>query len=570
MQYQAFNDESVLLIVDDQASDIRLLGKAAEGLGIIHFASDGPQAIALAKRIRPDLVLLDIEMPGMDGFEVCQQLKADPKLADTAIIFVTAYNQVAHELRALHLGGVDFISKPMNVPVARARIRTHVRLRQMARILAKQDPLTNLPNRALLAERIDQAIDSARGSHQRVAMLLLDLDNFKAINDAEGHSVGDAILKSVAQRLLGHGRLVDSISRPGGDEFILLLQEVTSFEAVSDLATQLLADIAEPLLIRADRYHLTASIGISLFPDDSNDPEELFRHADSAMYQAKQAGRNGFCFFSAEIENRMRARQMLERHLRQALENGVFEVFYQAKVEAADQRIVGVEALIRWRNGEGRLESPAEFIPLAEETGLILPIGRQILLRACQDAKAWHDAGHAIAVSVNISAVQFRDENFVAQVAAILAEAHVDPRLIELEITEGVLASDSLGARQTLAALRGLGVRIAIDDFGTGYSSLAYLKRFPVDVLKIDQSFVRDMLTDRSDSAIVETIIKLGQALDLELVAEGVETCAQERALLQLGCKVMQGYLYCRPLPCAKMTELLEQGVPVALSAPLP
>jgi EAL domain-containing protein (putative c-di-GMP-specific phosphodiesterase class I) len=236
-------------------------------------------------------------------------------------------------------------------------------------------------------------------------------------------------------------------------------------------------------------------------------------------------------------------------------------VFYQAKVQAATRAIVGVEALIRWRDGEGRLVPPAEFIPLAEETGLIVPIGQQILLRACQDARAWNDAGHALTVSVNISAVQFRSESFVDQVAEILAQTGMQPGNLELEITEGVLASDRYASRQTLAALRELGVRIAIDDFGTGYSSLAYLKRFPVDVLKIDQSFVRDMLQDRSDAAIIEAIIKLAQALGLELVAEGVECPNQERALAALGCPVMQGYLYCRPVPRDDMSRLLADGL---------
>ena len=554
--------DTIILIVDDQVSDIQLLGEAAKGLGVIHFANTGAQALELARRLRPDVILLDIEMPEMDGFEVCQRLMAEPKLGDAAVIFVTAYNQVSHELRALQLGGVDFISKPMNLPVARARIRTHTRLRRMAKILANQDPLTNLPNRRLLTDRLTLAIEAARRNHQRVALLLLDLDNFKQVNDGEGHSIGDAILQETARRLSEHSRAMDTVCRPGGDEFVILLPEVQSFEAVGDYAARVQALISQPFVVRNNAYHLSASLGISLYPDDSQDPESLYRQADTAMYQAKSSGRNGYCFFSADIEQRMRARHQLERNMRRALELGVFEVFYQAKVAAASQRIVGVEALIRWRNPDGRLVPPAEFIPLAEETGLIVPIGQRILLRACQDARRWHDAGYDLRISVNISAVQFRDEQFVEQVADILAQTGMQPRQVELEITEGVLASDQLGSRQTLAALRELGVRIAIDDFGTGYSSLAYLKRFPVDVLKIDQSFVRDMLHDHSDAAIIEAIIMLGQALELELVAEGVETRAQEQALLALGCEVMQGYLYCQPLPEEAMSTLLHSGLP--------
>lgn len=554
--------DTVILIVDDQVSDIQLLGEAAKGLGAIHFASNGWQALEIARRIRPDVVLLDIEMPDMDGFDVCQAMMADPKLCDAAVIFVTAYSKVAHELRALQLGGVDFISKPMNLPVARARIRTHTRLRRMAKMLANQDSLTNLPNRLLLTDRIAQAIESARRHYQRVGLLLLDLDNFKSINDGEGHTIGDAILRETAQRLLQHSRSMDTVCRPGGDEFVILLPEVQSFEAVGDFADRVQGLLREPFRIRNNSYHLTASIGISLYPDDSQDAESLYRHADTAMYQAKSSTRGGYCFFSPDIEQRMRARHLLEQHMRRALEMGVFEVFYQAKVAGTEQRIIGVEALIRWRNTDGRLVPPGEFIPLAEETGLIVPIGQQILLRACQDAQQWIEAGHDLQIAVNISAVQFRNESFVSQVADILAQTRMQPHRVELEITEGVLASDALGSRQTLAALRALGVRIAIDDFGTGYSSLAYLKRFPVDVLKIDQSFVRDMLHDHSDAAIIEAIIKLGQALELDLVAEGVETRAQEKALLALGCPVMQGYLYCQPIPCEDMTEMLRQALP--------
>lgn len=553
--------DTIILIVDDQISDIQLLGEAAKGLGVIHFANTGWQALEMAKRLRPDVVLLDIEMPEMDGFEVCEAMMADAKLSETAVIFVTAYHQVSLELRALHLGGVDFISKPLNLPVARARIRTHARLRRMAKILANQDPLTNLPNRQLLTDRIAQALESSRRSRQRVGLLLLDLDNFKAVNDGEGHAIGDAILQETARRLTHHSRSMDTVCRPGGDEFVILLPEVQGFEAVGDFAARLQSALGEPYVIRNTRYHLSASIGISLYPDDSHDSESLYRHADTAMYQAKSSGRNGYCFFSQDIENRMRARQLLERHMRRALEMGVFEVFYQAKVDAAKRSIIGAEALIRWRNPEGRVISPAEFIPLAEETGLIVPIGQQILFRACQDAQRWIVEGHDLVVSVNISAVQFRNESFVQQVAETLVQTRVPPQRVELEITEGVLASDSLGSRQTLAALRELGVRIAIDDFGTGYSSLAYLKRFPVDVLKIDQSFVRDMLHDHSDAAIIEAVIKLGRALGLELVAEGVETRAQEQALLELGCEVMQGYLYCQPIPYEHMREMLQQGL---------
>lgn len=563
MRDKTFSLKPVLLIVDDQVIDLRILSTAVQDLAEVHIAQSGQQALEIARQCRPDVVLLDIEMPGMNGFEVCRALKSDPELLDAAVIFVSAHTQTNEELFALECGAVDFIQKPLNIPVARAHIKAHIALRNEAKRLANHDALTGLPNRILLQDRTEQALQKARRNNGRVAMLLLDLDNFKAINDSMGHSVGDLVLQEVASRLSRSLLVEDTVSRQGGDEFILLLPEVVGFDAVGDFAERVLATIASPFSIQGNRYDLSASIGISVFPEDSDDMESLYRHADAAMYQAKLAGRNRFCFFSSHIESSMRARHLLERHMRNALEAGVFEVFYQAKIDARHNRIIGMEALIRWHNHDGVLVSPAEFIPLAEETGLIIPIGKFVLLQACNDTRVLRELGHDVSISVNISVVQFREAAFLDMVKSILAESGLEARFLELEITEGVLARDIDNARETLFLLKTLGVRISIDDFGTGYSSLAYLKRFPIDVLKIDQSFVRDMLTDKSDSAIIEAIIKLGQALGLELVAEGVETQEQADALLEQGCQIMQGYLYCRPVPFAQISSFLSSGLNV-------
>lgn len=563
MHDKTFSLKPILLIVDDQVTDLRVLSTAVKDLAEVYIAQNGQQALEIARQFRPDVVLLDIEMPGMSGFEVCRALKSDPELLDAAVIFVSAHTQTADELLALECGGVDFIQKPLNVPVARARIKAHIALRKEAKRLANHDALTGLPNRILLQDRTEQALQKARRNHGRVAMLLLDLDNFKVINDSMGHSVGDLVLQEVASRLSRSLRLEDTVSRQGGDEFILLLPEVVSFDAVGDFAERVLATISSPFSIQANRYDLCASIGISVFPEDSCDVESLYRHADAAMYQAKLSGRNRYCFFSSHIESSLRARHLLERHMRSALEEGVFEVFYQAKIDARYHRIIGMEALIRWRNHDGVLISPADFIPLAEETGLIIPIGKYVLLQACKDTRVLREQGHDISISVNISAVQFREASFLDMVKSILVESGLEARFLELEITEGVLAREIDNARETLFLLKNLGVRISIDDFGTGYSSLAYLKRFPIDVLKIDQSFVRDMLTDKSDSAIIEAIIKLGQALGLELVAEGVETQEQADTLLRQGCQIMQGYLYCRPIPFSQISSFLSSGLNV-------
>jgi predicted signal transduction protein with EAL and GGDEF domain len=368
-------------------------------------------------------------------------------------------------------------------------------------------------------------------------------------------------LQQIAQRLKQTIRSNDTVSRQGGDEFIVLLPNIDNIEQVGLFASRLLRVVSEPYWIAEHRYDLSVSIGISIFPDDSTDMEAMYRHADAAMYRAKQEGRNRFQFFSTEIEETLRAKHQLERQMRQALNQGAFEVFYQAKVDASCMQITGAEALVRWRTPDGKLVSPAEFIPLAEETGLIIPLGNSVMRQACMDMKSCHDAGIKARIAINISAVQFGEASFVSTVQSIMAETGIDPSYVELEITEGMLAKNIEQAAATISRLKNLGVKFALDDFGTGYSSLAYLKHFPIDVIKIDQSFVRDMLTDPSDAAIVFAIISMANGLKLSLVAEGVETCEHAAKLLEHGCTIMQGYLYSRPIPFTQFKELLERGL---------
>lgn len=548
----------IILIVDDQPSDLLMLTQAVEGLGETHIANNGQMALEVARQIRPDLILLDIKMPGMSGFQLCRLIKADPRLCDAAILFVTAHTQSENEIKALELGGIDFIEKPLNIPVVQVHVRAHLNLRQTAKRLAYYDELTGLPNRSLLQDRADQALHKAQRNHSKVVLLMLDLDNFKSINDSVDHAVGDAVLTEVARRLTQFSRGIDTVSRRGGDEFVMLLSEVTRLDVISQFVERVLDVIASPMHINDKRYDITASAGVGVYPDDSEDFASLYRHADTAMFQAKKLGRNRYRFFSQGLENISRARHLLEGNMRSALEQGVFEVFYQAKYHTQQRTICGMEALIRWRKADGTLVSPAEFIPLAEETGLIIPIGRYVMIQACHDAQRLVRMGLNVPVSVNISAVQFREESFLDMVHDALALSGLAPAMLELEITESVLAHDMKVASTVLDELKAMGVHIAIDDFGIGYSSLTYLKTLPIDVLKIDQSFIRDMLTDKSDAAIVEAIVRMGQALGLMLIAEGVEQEEQSSKLLALGCSVMQGYLYCRPMPFVDMCKFLQ------------
>ncbi|MFG0843729.1 EAL domain-containing protein [Pseudomonas sp. FYR_5] len=551
---------SVILIVDDQSSDREVLQGSVSSFGEVHVAHDGREALQVAGEYRPDLILIDIELPDMNGFALCRAIKTDPKLCDAAVLFVSSHTQCDNQVRALEFGGVGFIQKPINVPVVRAHVRAHLNLRNEAKRLSYYDALTGLPNRQLFTNRAAQAIQQAQSNGSKVALLLLDLDHFKSINDSLGHSVGDAILKCVAERLASSVRPQDTVSRPGGDEFVILLPQVVRLEAIGDLCEQLLRTLASPMQIGEKRYSITTSIGVSIYPEDSTDLEALYSHADAAMYQAKREGRNRSRFFSRTLETSTRARHMLEQHMRSALEQGVFEVFYQPKMDARTGCMRGMEALIRCRQSDGTLLSPGEFIPVAEETGLIIPLGRQVLTQACKDACLLMDSGFQVPVSVNISAVQFREDNFFDMIRRGLKDSGLPAYLLELEITEGVLADNVVKARETLEALKRMGVRLAIDDFGTGYSSLSYLKQLPIDVLKIDQSFVRDMLDDHSDAAIIEAIVRMGQALGLELIAEGVENQEQAISLMALGCWLMQGYHYCRPVPFLQLQQMLETG----------
>jgi diguanylate cyclase (GGDEF)-like protein len=428
---------------------------------------------------------------------------------------------------------------------------------------AQHDSLTGLPNRILLRERLERAVARSRRHRRRLAVLFIDVDRFKQINDSLGHTVGDALLCSTAQRLRGCVRQSDTVSRFAGDEFVLVLDEISSIDDAALIADKILVAMNAPHAIEGHDLHVTVSMGISIFPDDGADSESIIRNADIAMYHVKEAGRNSYEFFSTQMNVQVVEQQSVERDLRLALERGEFELYFQPKVALSSGAISGVEALVRWHHPKRGIVLPGQFIAVAESSGLIVPIGRWILRDACRQAREWIDEGfEPMALAVNISAVELRSKGFVASVRAALDATGFPPTLLELELTETALIQDANTADTVLRAVKSMGVGIALDDFGTGYSSLSLLKRFPVDTLKIDSSFVHDMTTDAGDAAIVRAVIAMARTLRRNVVAEGVETSDQLRMLRAEGCAQGQGFLFGRPATAVDLASRVRSARP--------
>jgi diguanylate cyclase (GGDEF)-like protein/PAS domain S-box-containing protein len=431
---------------------------------------------------------------------------------------------------------------------------------------AHHDFLTKLPNRVLLNDRVERAIALAGRHGKKVGLLFLDLDGFKHINDSLGHPIGDKLLQSVAGRLLDCVRDSDTVSRQGGDEFVVLLSEIEHADDAVLIATRMLKAVAVAHSICDHELHVTASIGVSVHPDDGPDAETLIKNADTAMYQAKENGRQNFRFFKPSMNVRAVERQSIEESLRRSLEREEFSVHYQPKIDLRTGLITGAEALLRWTHPTRGLVSPAQFIPVAEDCGLILPIGNWVLRAACEQARDWSDAGvRRTPVAVNVSAVEFWDHGFLDGVFEILADTGLDPRLLELELTESVLMRRADSAASILRTLRDSGVQVALDDFGTGYSSLSYLRKLPIDALKIDQSFIREISETGGRSTIVDAVITMAHGLDLRVVAEGVELPEEVAFLREHRCDQAQGYYFSRPVAAAQLIGLLVRGIPNAL-----
>jgi diguanylate cyclase (GGDEF)-like protein/PAS domain S-box-containing protein len=428
--------------------------------------------------------------------------------------------------------------------------------------LARKDALTGLPNRALLHDRIASAIASADRHRHQLAVLFLDVNRFKHVNDSLGHGVGDWLLESVAGRLTASVRGTDTVSRQGGDEFVILLADVHDRNDAAGAAAKIIAAVTGPHRVALHELHVTTSIGIALYPDDGGDSETLIKNADIAMYYAKDRGRDNFEFFTQEMNTRIVERQALEGSLRGALDRREFVLHYQPKIDLQSGAMIGAEALLRWRHPDRGLIPPERFVPIAEDSGLIVPIGQWVLGEACRQARAWQAAGFdPVPVAVNICAIEFRNKGFLDGVRRILRETGLDPRLLELELTERVLMESVAATSAVLRELKAMGLRLAVDDFGTGYSSLSYLTQFPIDALKVDQSFVREITSEGGESPIIAAVISMGKSLKHRVIAEGVETREQLAFLQAQHCEEGQGFHFSRPLQADQFASLLTPAV---------
>ena len=574
-----------LLLIEDNHGDARLLremlnedhGAQATVMTRVECMREAEQHLA---QHAVDIILLDLGLTDAEGLEAIQRTHA--AAPHVPLVVLTGRDDETLAARALQEGAQDYLIKGQIETRGLLRaLRYAAERKAMEGALcvekermvhsAEHDFLTGLPNRMLLNDRIGQAIALAPRRRLNGAVLFLDLDGFKHINDSLGHAVGDQLLQSVAKRLVECVRVSDTVSRQGGDEFVVLLPQVQHAKEAGITARRMLQAVAEAHVVGQHDLHVTASIGVSVYPDDGIDAETLIKNADTAMYQAKENGRQSFQLFEPAMNVRAVERQSIEEGLRRALERQEFVLCYQPKVDLRTGAISGAEALIRWTHPTRGPLSPWQFIPVAEACGLIMPIGSWVLREACTQAKAWADAGLSLpTIAVNISASQVRQEGFLAEVFTILEETGLDPRGLELELTEGVLMQHVDSTAVILKALRARGVQVAVDDFGTGYSSLSYLSKFPIDTLKIDQSFVRQITTTPGETTIVTAIISMGQSLNMRVVAEGVEM-PEELAFLQAHqCDEAQGYYFGRPVAPEELAKLLATGIEATLLAPRP
>ena len=558
-----------VLLIEDNPGDARLLQEmlAEEPAAPfrIECADSLEQAMEVLSRKPIGLILVDLSLPDSHGLETFSKVYAHSP--STPIIVLTGNHDDALALSAVKAGAQDYLFKgrldrellvrAMQYSIERKHYQEQLEHQ------ANYDPLTGLPNRSLLHDRLKRAVFTQRNA-QPIAVVFIDLDNFKFINDSLGHSAGDALLTGVAERLHSIVREGDTVARLGGDEFVLILTEQARGDVVFRALQRILDEVSEPMMIGGQELCITCSAGVSLYPQDGRDVESLLKNADAAMYRAKERGRNNFQFYTAEMNAHAKERFALENDLRRALERDELLLHYQPKIDLATGAIVGAEALVRWQHPEQGLILPDRFISIAEDTGLIVPIGEWVVRTACVQNRAWLQAGlPPIAVSVNLSVRQFHQEGLVKMVERILNETGLAASYLEMELTESMVMHNAEQAIEILAALKKLGVRLSVDDFGTGYSSLNYLRRLPIDTLKIDRSFVQDIDSeDEEEGILARVIISLGHSLKLKVIAEGVETAEELKFLRACGCDEVQGYYFSRPVAPPAFAQLLTEACP--------
>lgn len=568
-----------ILVVDDDAATLMLMRVALLNAGFdVETAVDGADALDKFHQHPSDMVLLDVDMPGRNGYEICTALREEVGEL-LPIVMVTGMDDVDSVEKAYHAGATDFFAKPINWALIGHRVKYLCRglqnllelqaAEKKIRQLAYFDTLTGLPNRQSFLESVEQEIARARLDGRKLAVLFMDLDGFKNINDTMGHGSGDLILQMVADRLRQELRPYDLVSRPsnaqadvgfarlGGDEFTALIRDIARPEDALGIAHRIRDLMRRPFRLDKREMPLTTSIGIALYPDDGEDAPALLKHADTAMYHAKDRGRDNCQLYSASLTEQAVERMTLESNLRLALVRNEFHIVYQPQYDLQKGRILAVEALIRWQHPEQGLIEPLEFIPIAEENGLIIPIGEWVLRTACADAARWQRAGHCLRVAVNLSPMQFRDPNLINMILETLSLTELAPGLLELEVTES-MAMEASGIA-TLQALCQAGVSIALDDFGTGYSSMSYLRNMPLNTLKVDRRFVNALPGEDKDRAIVRAILSLAKSLDFSVTAEGVETLEQAQTLNDMACTSLQGFYFSEPIAAADIPALLSK-----------
>lgn len=576
-----------VLVCDDDTS-VRMLTRQcleADDMLVVE-ASSGPEAIDVFTRERPDLLFLDVEMPGMDGLEVCRRIREMPQGEAIPIMIVTGSDDRRSIDEGFEAGATQYKTKPVNWSLLSRDVQYMLRAsnafnslkRQEDRLryLAYFDPLTNLPNRRSFIEQLNRILKRSQRRNMQAALLFIDLDNFKRINDSIGHGRGDKLLVEIAKRLTLELREDDALSfmapedgdvehdgsteiaRLGGDEFTVVLSDLEGGDGAEAVAKRILHRLSQPIALHSHNPVVTPSIGIAMFPDDGADPDVLVRNADTAMYAAKAEGRACFRFYNERMNAKAVEHLKLEEELREAITVNQLELHYQPQVDSVNGQVVSMEALVRWKHPVRGMVSPGEFIPVAERTGQIVELGDWILKEAARNCAIWNDAGYSdFRICVNLSPLQFNQPNLTETVADFLKESGLSAERLELELTESAIMTDAETNIAKLGQLKELGIALAVDDFGTGYSSLSYLKRFPIDTLKIDQTFVAD-LESQDGRALVDAIIALAKTLNLQVIAEGVETLEQANYLIGNECHLLQGYYFSRPTPKDEVPQLLD------------